>query len=169
MYDIACQLVSKWARQGPEEVIETTSDFTRLTLDSIAICAMDIRFNSFYRNENHPFVKAMAAGLLESGRRAFRPAIVNDYIYRSATKTFFENCDIMRATARQAIKERQNHPSQKNDLLNAMLLGKDPKTGQGMSEVSILTNTVFVLSPKPSRENFATKGSAMSTVYLQYL
>lgn len=35
MYDLASQLVMKWARQGPETPIEVTKDFTRLTLDTI--------------------------------------------------------------------------------------------------------------------------------------
>lgn len=37
MHDIASQLVLKWARFGPETDIDTTADFTRLTLDTIAL------------------------------------------------------------------------------------------------------------------------------------
>jgi cytochrome P450/NADPH-cytochrome P450 reductase len=37
MHDIASQLVVKWARFGPKEKINVTDDFTRLTLDSIAL------------------------------------------------------------------------------------------------------------------------------------
>jgi cytochrome P450/NADPH-cytochrome P450 reductase len=37
MHDIASQLVVKWARFGPYEKINVTDDFTRLTLDSIAL------------------------------------------------------------------------------------------------------------------------------------
>lgn len=59
MYDLATQLVAKWARGGPDARINVTNDFTRLTLDSIALCAMGKRFNSFYSEEMHPFVGAM--------------------------------------------------------------------------------------------------------------
>ena len=38
MLDIGGQLVTKWARYGPEYKINVTDDFTRLTLDSIALC-----------------------------------------------------------------------------------------------------------------------------------
>ncbi|TKA82891.1 hypothetical protein B0A55_01179 [Friedmanniomyces simplex] len=44
MKDIASQLVLKWARYGSDYVIPTTDDFTRLTLDTLALCAMDYRF-----------------------------------------------------------------------------------------------------------------------------
>jgi cytochrome P450/NADPH-cytochrome P450 reductase len=37
MYDIGTQLVAKWARMGPEVAINVTDDYTRLTLDSIAL------------------------------------------------------------------------------------------------------------------------------------
>jgi cytochrome P450/NADPH-cytochrome P450 reductase len=37
MKDIVEQLVLKWSRFGPENKINVTDDFTRLTLDSIAL------------------------------------------------------------------------------------------------------------------------------------
>jgi cytochrome P450/NADPH-cytochrome P450 reductase len=48
MHDIASQLVLKWARHGGDHAIQVVDDFTRLTLDTIALCAMDYRFNSWY-------------------------------------------------------------------------------------------------------------------------
>ena len=50
MHDICSQLVMKWARYGPGHQINVTDDFTRLTLDTIALCTMDYRFNSYYTN-----------------------------------------------------------------------------------------------------------------------
>jgi cytochrome P450/NADPH-cytochrome P450 reductase len=37
MQDIVSQMVFKWARFGPNEHIDASDDFTRLTLDSIAV------------------------------------------------------------------------------------------------------------------------------------
>jgi cytochrome P450 / NADPH-cytochrome P450 reductase len=37
MHDIASQMVAKWARFGSSQKINVTDDFTRLTLDSIAL------------------------------------------------------------------------------------------------------------------------------------
>ena len=48
MFDIATQLVFKWERFGPEYRIDPTDDFTRLALDTIALCSMHYRLNSFY-------------------------------------------------------------------------------------------------------------------------
>ena len=69
MHDVASQLVLKWARMGPSYRIPVTADFTRLTLDTIALCTMDYRFNSFYQDAMHPFVEAMNTSLTASSDR----------------------------------------------------------------------------------------------------
>ena len=46
MVDIAEQLLLKWERQGPGQRIDVVDNMTRLTLDTIALCAFDYRFNS---------------------------------------------------------------------------------------------------------------------------
>jgi len=81
MYDIANQLVLLWARRGPDYKIAVTDDFTRLTLDTIALCAMDFRFNSFYQDEMHPFVAAMNTTLGAGSSRARIPGIVQKFMF----------------------------------------------------------------------------------------
>ncbi|RAL63020.1 hypothetical protein DID88_004106 [Monilinia fructigena] len=78
MQDIGNQLLLKWARLGPSEPISVTDDLTRLTLDTIALCAMDFGFNSFYSDKMHPFVDAMVGFLSESGDRVRRPGFVTN-------------------------------------------------------------------------------------------
>jgi cytochrome P450/NADPH-cytochrome P450 reductase len=41
MQDIISQMVLKWARFGPDRAIDVPDDFTRLTLDSIAMFVSD--------------------------------------------------------------------------------------------------------------------------------
>jgi cytochrome P450 / NADPH-cytochrome P450 reductase len=79
MHDIATQLALKWARYGPQQEIHVTDDFTRLALDTLALCSMvscldsflgqgdDIadliqgfRFNSYYSPTLHPVSSAHA-------------------------------------------------------------------------------------------------------------
>lgn len=40
MQDIVTQMVLKWGRFGPDHAIDAADDFTRLTLDSIAMFAI---------------------------------------------------------------------------------------------------------------------------------
>ncbi len=160
MHDIASQLVIKWARFGPKEKINVTDDFTRLTLDSIALwvllcwqtwrrltgdrCAMDTRFNSFYHEDMHPFVDAMVGLLQESGARARRPAIAT-YFMRSAQQKYDADISLLKEVAKQVVAERKANPNDKKDLLNAMIKGRDPKTGEGLTEASVLNNMITFL------------------------
>ncbi|KAH6679044.1 fatty acid hydroxylase [Halenospora varia] len=141
MHDIASQLVSKWARFGPKERIDVSADFTRLTLDSIALCAMDTRFNSFYRDELHPFVKAMNDFLVESGRRSQRPAVANYFM----SSKFKADIEVMQNVAQEVVQERRANPVDKKDLLNAMLHGKDPQSGKGLDDQGIQNNMITFL------------------------
>ncbi|RDL29977.1 Bifunctional cytochrome P450 reductase [Venustampulla echinocandica] len=144
MHGIACQLVVKWARFGPNEKINVTDDFTRLTLDSIALCAMGTRFNSFYHDEMHPFVAAMVDFLVESGQRAGRLPLAN-YFRRTAQQKYDADIALMKKVATDLIAERRANPTDKKDLLNAMLHGRDPKTGQALTEDSIKNNMITFL------------------------
>ena len=61
MIDIADQLMDKWDRLNPGEEVDVPADMTRLTLDTIALCGFGYRFNSFYRDTPHPFVRRWCA------------------------------------------------------------------------------------------------------------
>jgi cytochrome P450 / NADPH-cytochrome P450 reductase len=144
MYDIATQLVSKWARQGSDVPINVTDDFTRLTLDSIALCAMGKRFNSFYKQQMHPFVGAMVGFLSESGRRDNRTRF--EMMLNSAPERQYQaDIALMRSVAAEVVTDRRTNPVDKKDLLNAMLFGKDLKTGQSLTDDSIMNNMLTFL------------------------
>lgn len=144
MHDIAGQLLLKWSRQGPDVPIMVTDDFTRLALDTIALCSMNYRFNSYYHNEMHPFIEAMGNFLKESGNRSRRLA-VTDIFYRQANQRYWADIEVLRKTADGVLKARKEHPNDRHDLLGAMLDGVDPKTGQKMSDSSIIDNLITFL------------------------
>lgn len=144
MHEILTQLVLKWARYGPDHRIDVGDDFTRLTLDSIAICAMDTRFNSFYTESVHPFVKAMQDVLVEAGRRSVRPSLIKRFM-KSADQEFFANIEVLQSTTQRIIADKRANPTDKKSLVNAMLNGKDPKTGEKMSNESIADNMITFL------------------------
>ncbi|CCO36968.1 NADPH-ferrihemoprotein reductase [Rhizoctonia solani AG-1 IB] len=128
MVDVASQLVLKWERFGPHHNIDPTNDFTRLTFDTIALCAFNYRLNSFYTESEHPFVKAMGEFLQESGMRTIKPSILKSLPFGANVK-YAENMKTMNNLADEIIEDRKRNPIEKKDLLNAMLLGRDPQTG----------------------------------------
>ena len=108
---------------------------------------MSTRFNSFYKQDQHPFVSSMLEVLAESGKRAVRPPFVNDYIFRGSLKHYNTEISTMRRIAMDVLAERRANPMacQKNDLLNAMINGRDPKTGEGLSDESTINNLIVFL------------------------
>ncbi|CAK7273929.1 hypothetical protein SEPCBS119000_005910 [Sporothrix epigloea] len=146
MHDIASQLTLKWARQGPLEPIHVTDDFTRLALDTLALCAMDYRFNSFYSKEMHPFIRAMGGFLVESGNRSRRPPLPS-MLYKRADQQYEADIAVMRQVSDGVLQARkqQNPPSDRKDLLAAMLAGRDPRTGETLDDDAITNNLITFL------------------------
>lgn len=138
MQDVAEQMMLRWERFGPGEVIDVADNMTRLTLDTIALCAFDTRFNSFYHEEMHPFVNAMVGALSEAGDRVRRPKIVNKLKFRTARRYEADQA-LLRKVAQELIAQRRADPRghEKKDLLNLMLNGIDPETGEGLSDENI--------------------------------
>lgn len=138
MLDIADQMLVRWERFGPDSAIDVSDNMTRLTLDTIALCAFSTRFNSFYQDGMHPFVDAMVRALTETGERGRRPKVVNALL-RAKTRQFEADQALMRDVAQRLIADRRADPdgAAKDDLLAIMLSGVDPATGERLSDENI--------------------------------
>jgi cytochrome P450/NADPH-cytochrome P450 reductase len=116
MVDIASQLVAKvglgsdcvvhmvkaddtrqWHRFSNARV-DVVSDFTRLTLDTIALCTFSHRFNSFYFETTAPFVTAMARSLKASGMK-LRRLPGTGWLHREADKQYAEDIKLQHEIA----------------------------------------------------------------------
>ncbi|KAG8707689.1 hypothetical protein FRC09_001668 [Ceratobasidium sp. 395] len=136
MFDVISQLVLKWERFGPLHEIDPTDDFTRLAFETIALCTFNYRLNTFYTMQEPPFVKAMGDFLKECFLRTRRFSVIQSLSYGTNAK-YAADMDIMNKLADQIVDDRKKHPIEKKDLLNAMLLGKDTQTGEGLTEENV--------------------------------
>ena len=143
MKDICDQLLLKWARFGPEHVFDPSEDYTRLTFDTIALCSMSYRFNSFYEREMPPFTHEMVEFLQACNRRAFRPGILTmiPLWYKTEDEKYFEGAKHMTDLAREIIKKRRENPDEARDLLKGMLVGEFEK-----GSVRVLTMPLVVFA-----------------------
>ncbi|TBU21982.1 fatty acid hydroxylase [Dichomitus squalens] len=144
MMDIVQQLVLKWERFGPRIKIDPSNDYTRLTLDAITLCAMSYRLNSFYREDPHPFADAMADFLIESGRRASRPSIVQAIMSGTNAK-YEDDIRIMNELVDEILQDHKANPPEKGDLVQVMLTARDKETGLGLPEQNIKNNLITFL------------------------
>lgn len=76
--------------------------------------------------------------------RADRTKVQNMLDRRSQRQMAYDR-DVLRAAAQEVIDNRRANPVDKKDLLNSMLYGKDPKTGQGLSDENIMNNMITFL------------------------
>ena len=158
MKDIASQMILSWARKGPEHRILATEDFTRLTLDTIALCTMGYRFNSFYQDTMHPFVEAMNTVFEYNTAKGSRPEFVRKLMWRKNAE-FEQARKVLRDTGRAIIQGRRDNPVDKKDVLNTMIYGKDPKTGQNMREELIVEQMTTFLIAGRSNFNICTQAT----------
>jgi cytochrome P450 / NADPH-cytochrome P450 reductase len=138
MTDIAMQLVEKWERLNPDEEIDVPAEMTRLTLDTIGLCGFDYRFNSFYREEPHPFVASMVRCLDLAMQQQTRLSLGHRLRVREH-RQFHEDTTYMNSLVDKIIAERRGsaEEAQPKDLLNAMLTGVDRETGEPLDDVNI--------------------------------
>jgi len=139
MLDVAEELMLKWQRLNAEDEIDVGRDMTALTLDTIGICGFGYRFNSFYREQFHPFVIAMveALGIVMSERGL---PFEERFNKRKRLK-LQADAAAMNAIVDRIISDRKNEPGAgdgaKTDLLDYMLSGVDKKTGERLDDTNI--------------------------------
>ncbi|HET9301963.1 MAG TPA: cytochrome P450, partial [Propionibacteriaceae bacterium] len=146
MNDIASQLMQKWERLNPGETVDVTADTTRLTLDTIALCGFGYRFNSFYRDTQHPFVSAMMIMLQESLIRS-RQLPVQTRLRRQATRRLQESYRYMEDEVFKIIEERRRSGNIEDhrDLLSCMLNGVDKRSGEKLSDDNMVAQCITFL------------------------
>ena len=135
MIDIAEQLMLKWERLNADETIDVVRDMTGLTLDTVGLCGFDYRFNSFYRQDFHPFIGALTRTLQTSMMQRDLP--LEDLAMRKRLSQQQEDVAYMYELVDQIIADRRVRGGDQKDLLNFMLAGRDKKTGEGLSDENI--------------------------------
>lgn len=137
MVDIAVQLIQKWTRLNPDESVDVPEDMTRLTLDTIGLCGFNYRFNSFYREQPHPFIISMVRVLGEAMSQLQRLGI-QDKLMVVTKRQFKHDIQTMFSLVDKIIAERKAADQQgKDDLLAHMLNGVDPATGEKLDDENI--------------------------------
>ena len=146
MLDIASQLMLKWGRLNAGDTVDVPADLTRLTLDTIALCGFDYRFNSFYRETPHPFVVAMLNSL-EAAQAVAREMPIQAKLRPGRAKKVRADQEFMVETVRHILEERRKSGElgKVNDLLDRMLTGVDRQSGEKLDETNIIAQCLTFL------------------------
>lgn len=141
MVEVAMQLARKW-ESAPGRDILVADDMTRLTLDTISLAGFDYRFNSFAKEELHPFLEAMVRVLSDALQQLTRLPIQNRFMSHKRNR---DDIALMNALVDEVIRHRREHPVESNDLLNLMLNAVDPETGEKLDDINIRYQVITFL------------------------
>jgi cytochrome P450/NADPH-cytochrome P450 reductase len=140
MLDVAEQMVEKWSRLNADDEIDVVHDMTALTLDTIGMCGFGYRFNSFYRDDNHPFVNAMVESLefvMSERGYPFEDIVRKEKRKKLEADVAYMNDLVDRIIAERKLERAGRDDAPKRDLLDYMLDGVDKKTGERLDDVNI--------------------------------
>lgn len=146
MLDVARLLVQKWERLNPDDAIDVPADMTRLTLDTIALCGFGYRFNSFCRDTLHPFVVAMLGSLAASQAR-IRELPIQARLHPGRARKLRADQQFMTQTVQHLIERRRASGAvgTVGDLLDRMLTGVDPQSGERLNDANIVAQCITFL------------------------
>src|ERR1700686_3856196 len=138
MVDIADHLVKKWERLNADDEIDVVHDMTALTLDTIGLCGFDYRFNSFYREDYHPFVESLVRSL--ETIMLTRGLPLEGLWLRNRNRDMADDVAFMNKMVDEIVAERRKNAEAaegKKDMLGAMMTGVDRATGEQLDDVNI--------------------------------
>lgn len=136
MLDVAGQLCLKWERMNADDDIDVVHDMTAVALDTIGICGFNYRFNSFYREDYHPFIDALTRTLETSMMQRGLP--FENALLKKRLDQKEDDVAYMNKLVDDIIAERRKGGDRtENDLLNYMLDGVDKVTGETLSDENI--------------------------------
>lgn len=125
-------------RNGARGVL-LVEELNRLNLEATTLTLFGKKLGCIDARDPHPMLAGMEDATSEAMKRPNRPGLVNWLFFggkfRSATRT-------MREYAADLVKTRQQEPTNRKDLLAALMQGKDPQTSKGLTDSQVVDEIV---------------------------
>lgn len=109
-------------------------------------CAMRYgqAFQPFLLGKYAPLRRRHGWFLAESDRRTRRSRL-ESLLNRGPEHSYEQDVATMEAVTEEVIATRRANPSERKDLLNALLFGKDPRTGERLTDESVMNDMITLL------------------------
>ncbi len=145
MLKVARELIAKWDRAAGELPVDVAADMTRLTFDTIGLCGFGYDFESFRRDQPHPFITALARAL--DFAQAKGESIPGTELFQWKKADQFRNdVTLMKDLVDDVIRQRRADGDQStDDLLGRMLHTRDQVTGEPLDDVNIRYQAITFL------------------------
>lgn len=134
----ASELTAKWQGLSGEACVSAIGELNRLDIETTTLCFYGRKLNGLTGPEPR-MITAMDGATSEAMKRPTRPRFLNWLLYQSK---FYRESDAMRQYAAECLEYRKTNPTDRKDLLYAMMNAKDPETGKGLDEQQIIDEIV---------------------------
>lgn len=146
MVSAARSLVGYWdQRARNKHPVDVPRDMTRLTFDTIGMCGFGYEFDSFGRDDLHPFVASMVRALTHAQEASELPDFVSRLRFKR-NRAYKRDIASMRGLIASLIERRRAEGATRtDDLLGRMLNISDPGTGQPLDDANIHNQVITFL------------------------
>ncbi|KAM0254503.1 hypothetical protein ACHAQJ_006722 [Trichoderma viride] len=138
MRNLAGELLHNWRSLGNNNKILPVEQLNRLNLETNTYIFFGKRLNGL-TGPPHPMLKAMEDSTSEAMKRPTRPGVLNWLVYG---RKFKSSIKTMRDYAAELVQFRKENPTDKQDLLAAMLNTSDPETGKTLTDSQVIDEIV---------------------------
>ncbi|TDZ62040.1 Bifunctional cytochrome P450/NADPH--P450 reductase [Colletotrichum trifolii] len=134
------ELLATWADLGPGDEVSAVGALNRLNLEATTLALFGKKLGCLAPGApEHPMLRAMEDATSEAMQRPNRPGFLNWLVYGGKFK---RATAAMRAYAADLVEHRRTNPSDRKDLLAAMLSAEDPETGRALTGDQVIDEIV---------------------------
>ncbi|KAJ0161127.1 putative bifunctional reductase [Colletotrichum tanaceti] len=132
------ELLAKWRGLGPDEAVSALGELNRLNLEATTLALFGKKLDCL-AGPAHPMLKGMEDSTSEAIQRPNRPGFLNWLVFGGKFK---RATAAMRAYASDVVEHRRNNPSDRKDLLAALVGAADPESGQSLTDSQVIDEIV---------------------------
>ncbi|KAK2049354.1 cytochrome P450 [Colletotrichum somersetense] len=132
------ELLEKWKGLGPNDEISAIGELNRLNLEATTLALFGKKLNCLTGPE-HPMLKGMEDSTSEAMQRPNRPGFLNWLVFGSKFKKATQT---MRTYASDLVEHRRTNPTDRKDLLAALINAADPESGKSLTNSQVVDEIV---------------------------
>ncbi|KAI1814563.1 cytochrome P450 [Poronia punctata] len=138
MRDCTAELLEIWKGLGDNNKIAPLDGLNRLNLEATTLTLFGKKLDNLSGKE-HPVIQAMEDSTSEAMKRPTRPGFLNSLIHGSKWKSSIKT---MRNYGAELVQYRKDNPTDRQDVLNALLAGSDPETGKSLTDSQVIDEII---------------------------
>lgn len=151
MRETAKDLVKKWTSTHHQKV-NVTNDLDRLNHAANMLCFFNQRVDCVL-GEEPAVIQAQEDATGEAMRRPTRSRLLNWLFYN---RKFDNHIKTMREYGAKIVATRKQNPTDKKDMLHALMHGKDPQTGKSLTESQVYDEIINIFIGSATAPNLVS-------------